>query len=79
MTATLTVSAERLTAGSRHFSRILHKSYPTGSAFINTGGGIFDTIGGDMGSLCLQTTLLERVTYAGDGMGVSSFYFKEVV
>ena len=40
--------------------------------------GIFDIIRGDMGSLCLQTTLLEWLNYAGDGMGASSFYFKEV-
>ena len=44
-----------------------------GSDFINIGGEIFDIIGGDMDSLCLQTTLLERVNYAGNGMGVGSF------
>ena len=40
--------------------------------------GVFDIIRGDMGSLCLQTTLLERRNYAGDGMGVGSFCLKEV-
>ena len=40
--------------------------------------GIFDIIRGDMDQLCLQTTLLARVNYAGDGIGVEAFYFKEV-
>ena len=31
-----------------------------------------------MSSLCLQTTLLERVNYAGDGMEMDAFYLKEV-
>ena len=44
----------------------------------NTGGGNFGIIRGDMDSLSLQKTLLERMTYAGDGMGVGAFYFKEV-
>ena len=44
-----------------------------------TSDGIFDIISGDMGSLCLQTTLLERGNYASDGMGEGSFCFKEVV
>ena len=51
---------------------------PTGSDFISTAGGVFDIIHGDMGSLCLQTTLLERINYAGDGMGVGSYCAKEV-
>ena len=40
--------------------------------------GVFDIIRGDMCSLCLRTTLLRRRIYAGDGMGVEAFYFKEV-
>ena len=40
--------------------------------------GIFDIIYGDMGSLSLQTTLLKRGNYAGDGMGVDAFCIKEV-
>ena len=40
--------------------------------------GIFDIIYGDMGSLCLQMTLLKRLTYAGNGMGVGAFCVKEV-
>ena len=45
---------------------------------INTSGRIFDIIRGYMGSLCLQATLLRRKNYAGGGMGVDAFYFKEV-
>ena len=40
--------------------------------------GIFDIIRGDVSSLSLQKTLLERRNYAGSGMIVGSFYFKEV-
>ena len=40
--------------------------------------GVFDIIRGDMGSLCLQTTLLRRANYADDGMEMGSFYLKEV-
>ena len=46
--------------------------------FINTSDGVFDILLGQMNSLCLQKTLLERMTYAGDGMGVSAFCLKEV-
>ena len=46
--------------------------------FSNTSGRFFDIMRNCMGSLCLQTTLWERGNHAGDGMGVSSFYFKEV-
>ena len=49
-----------------------------GSDFINTGGGNFGIIHGDMDSLSLQKTLLERMTYAGDGMGMETFCVKEV-
>ena len=38
----------------------------------------FDIIRSDMGSLCLQTTLLRRKNYAGVGMGTGAFYVKEV-
>ena len=31
-----------------------------------------------MNSFYLQTTLLRRVNYAGDGMDVDAFYVKEV-
>ena len=48
------------------------------SKFTRNWLGIFDIIGGGMGSLCLRTTLLERRNYAGNGMGVGSFYLKEV-
>ena len=44
----------------------------------HTSGRIYDIIRSDMDSLSLQKTLLERMTYAGDGMGVGAFYFKEV-
>ena len=40
--------------------------------------GVFDIIRGDMDSLSLQKTLLERRNYAGDGMGVGAFCVKEV-
>ena len=53
-------------------------AWATTMNFINTGDGIFDIIRGDMGSLYLQTTLLEREAYAGDGMGVGAFCVKEV-
>ena len=43
------------------------------------GDGIFGIMLADMDSLSLQKTLLERMTYAGDGMGVSAFWLKEVV
>ena len=46
--------------------------------FINTSDGFFDILFGQMNSLSLQTTLLRRVNYAGDGMGVGSFCVKEV-
>ena len=49
-----------------------------GADFINISGGIFDIIGGDMSSLCLQTTLLMRANYADDGMGMGAFCIKEV-
>ena len=39
---------------------------------------IFGTIYIDMCSLSLKTTLLKRLTYAGDGMGVDAFCIKEV-
>ena len=51
---------------------------PMDSHSINTGDAIFDIILGQMGSLCLRTTLLERMAYDGDGMGVGLFYLKEV-
>ena len=51
---------------------------PTGSDFINTSGRIFDIICNDMGSLCLQKTLLEWRNYAVNGMGVGAFCLKEV-
>ena len=46
--------------------------------FINTSDGVFDILQVQMNSLSLQKTLLERRNYAGDGMGVGSFYVKEV-
>ena len=46
--------------------------------FINTSDGVFDILWGQMDSLSLQKTLLERRNYAGDGMGVDAFYVKEV-
>ena len=45
---------------------------------INTRGGIFDIMCGYMNSLSLQMTLLRRLTYAGDGMGVGLYFVKEV-
>ena len=63
---------------SRERERSVLTPNPMGSDFINTSDGIFDIIGGDTGSLCLQKTLLERMTYAGDGMGVGAFCVKEV-
>ena len=67
---------------SPHLSRERERSVltpnPTGSDFNNTSGGIFDIIRGDVDSLSLQMTLLERVTYAGGGMGVGAFCVKEV-
>ena len=49
-----------------------------GADFINTSGGVFDIMCGNMSSLCLQTTLLERRNYAVNGMGVDAFCIKEV-
>ena len=46
--------------------------------FINTSDGFFDILLGQMNSLSLQKMLLERMTYAGDGMGMGSFCDKEV-
>ena len=63
---------------SRERERSVLTPNPMGSDFINTGGGNFGIIRGDVDSLSLQKTLLERMTYAGDGMGMGSFCDKEV-
>ena len=69
---------ERILKGEKQYEKDDDSCDDGGVRAGRIGNGIFDIMLTDMDSLCLQMTLLERVTCAGDGMGVGAFCLKEV-